>query len=369
MTVNKVKENSIRVKHGRINYKVIIGKELISRIGSIYKSDSKRGILISDRRLKDSRKMALKGLRSSGWFVQELALEAGENIKSFDKIEVVLTAMLKAKLDRDSTVFALGGGSIGDMAGFVASVYMRGIKWVGLPSSLLAQVDSCLGGKTAINHPLSKNLIGSFHQPSLVLCDTELLRSLSVRELISGFGEIVKYALICDPKFYKILEKKSIADLGVDQELMVYLIKHSLSLKANIVVSDEFDRKGLREILNFGHSFGHALESTTGFQKFQHGEAIIWGMRFALAMSVVKELISSEKWKQIDAFLKQIPVPSLPKIKPSTFFRAMQTDKKSSRGRIRMVLLKGVGKTTLAREISEFELNSAFQLMLENNDV
>ena len=353
----------VRLALGKNSYDVLIGSGISEKLAKLYKADSKRAVLISDQRLTEARKKVIKSLTDAGWNVQEIAVEAGESLKNIEQLYPIYGEMLKAGIDRSSTLFALGGGTVGDAAGFIASTYLRGIAWVGLPTTLLAQVDSSIGGKTAVNHSIGKNLIGTFYQPALVMCDTDFLRTLSERELISGLGEVVKYGLTFDKKFFGYVRDNWSAALKHDPAVMQQLVKSSAVFKAKAVMKDEFDRKGVREVLNFGHTFGHALESVTGYQKFQHGEAVIWGMRFALALSKVKGKLSVKAWQEADGFLSQIKLPALPTAAAQDFFKVMSKDKKAKNGKVRFILLKNVGQTLLDRNIEPGDLLSAFKTL------
>ncbi len=351
----------VRIALGKNSYDVLIGSGISDKLGKLYKGDSKRAVLISDQRLTAHRAKVIKSLTAAGWNVHEIAVEAGEQLKNIELLYPIYGEMLKAGIDRSSTLFALGGGTVGDAAGFIASTYLRGIPWVGIPTTLLAQVDSSIGGKTAVNHPIGKNLIGTFYQPALVVCDTDFLKTLSERELISGLGEVVKYGLTFDKKFFSYVRANWGKALKHDPQVIGQLVKASAAFKAKAVAKDEYDRKGVREVLNFGHTFGHALESVTNYEKFQHGEAVIWGMRFALALSNVKDKLPTKAWQEADGFLSQIKLPSLPNAKPEDFFKIMSKDKKAKDGKVRFILLKNIGQTVLDRNIEPAELLAAFE--------
>lgn len=354
-------KSTIKVSLGKRSYDVHIGSGIIDRIGKLYKGDSKRAVLISDKNLSEHRARVLKALAAGGWNVFEISVEAGEGLKDFETTYPIYGQMLKAGIDRSSTLFALGGGTVGDAAGFIASTYLRGIAWVGLPTTLLGQVDSSIGGKTAINHNLGKNLIGTFYQPAQVICETDFLQTLSKREIISGLGEVIKYGLTYDRKFFSYIQNHWQAAVGLNPIVIQSLVAKSVAFKARAVSKDEFDRKGTREVLNFGHTFGHALESVTNYQGFQHGEAVLWGMRFALALSRGKSGLSDKSYKEAADFLNSIKLPLLPNVKAEEFFAPMKKDKKSKDGKVRFVLLKNIGQTVLNRNISEADLLNAFK--------
>lgn len=369
-TQAKNQTHSVRVSLGARSYDVHIGAGLATRLAALYRgADSKRAVLISDERLTEHRESVKAALARDGWNVSEIAVEAGESLKELSQLYPVYGKMLKAGIDRSSTLFALGGGTIGDAAGFVASTYLRGIPWVGLPTTLLSQVDSAIGGKTAVNHPEGKNLIGTFHQPSLVVCDTDFLKTLSRREIVSGLGEAVKYGLTLDPKLLDFLRENWEAAVSCKSDVMTHVVQKSAAIKAKIVAKDEFDRSGVREVLNFGHTFGHALEKVTSYRDFQHGEAVIWGMRFALALSHVKRRLPQKVWTEADGFLATIDVPALPKVAAADFFAPMIHDKKAKDGKVRFVLLKKLGETVLDRKIESDDLHKAFELLKNAREV
>jgi len=359
------KDKKVRVALGLRSYDVHIGAGLLTRLSPLLpKSSSKRAFIISDERLDDARKQLLSALKNAGWEATEFSMAAGERLKDFSRIYPLYGALLAARANRDSTLFALGGGSIGDAGGFIASTYLRGINWVGIPTTLLAQVDSCVGGKTGVNHEHGKNLIGTFHQPSLVVCDTHFLKTLSSREVISGLGEVIKYGLIFDIEFLNEVRDNWELALQLDTDLISHLIEKSLRWKAKVVTQDEFDLKGVREALNFGHTFGHALESVTSFKTFQHGEAVIWGMRFALALSRVRGKVSNRAYQAVLEFMNEIPVPPLPpKVSAETFFSHMTKDKKIRSGHLHFVLLNGIGKAFSDSKVSERDLRQAFTMI------
>jgi 3-dehydroquinate synthase len=357
----------VKLPLGPRSYEIRIGEKILAQALSLL-DGKKRAFIVADNRLKEARADLLSALKSLGWEVEEIAVEAGEALKSIESMLPIYGELLKRRADRNSVLFALGGGSVGDAAGFVASTYMRGIAWVGIPTTLLAQVDSSVGGKTAVNYEIQneigKNLIGTTYQPSLVICDIHYLKTLSSREMVSGLGETIKYGIIYDPKFFAQLKKSWKNIVRRDSKSLISAIQKSVSWKSKIVAKDEHDRKGIREALNFGHTFGHALEASTRFELYQHGEAVIWGMRFALALSHVKGSLTKKKYRSVDDFLSMLEVPALPKsIEPQEIFDFMKKDKKMESGSVRFVLLSRLGRTFSDRFVSNDELHSAFRLM------
>ncbi len=348
---------------------ILIGEGALSSLPSLLTGRrSKKVFILADQRLKSARKLILQTLKSAGFDAVEIPVPAGEKLKDIQSVYPIYESLLSEKADRDSLLIALGGGTIGDVGGFIASTYLRGIDWIGVPTTLLAQVDSSVGGKTGINHKAGKNLIGTFHQPKAVICDTRFLKTLGRQEIISGIGEISKVALTFDPPFFSFLEKNLPALLKLDSKVAAKCIQKALQWKCVAVQKDEFDRKGVREVLNFGHTFGHALESATQYKKFQHGEAVIWGMRFAVALSEIRGHLSSKDRAQIDRFLRCLPVGSFLKFaKRDQIFPYMKKDKKSEAGSIRFVLLSRLGKSISDRKVTPADLNQAYELMLENS--
>ena len=356
---------SVPLKERR--YEVVIGENLFGmKLKSLKPQKSKKAVLVSDERLEKQREVVKAQLSLLGWDVYEISVLAGEGLKDFEKMNFFYAELLKARADRHTTLFALGGGSIGDAAGFVASTYMRGIRWVGLPTTLLAQVDSSIGGKTAVNHALAKNLIGTFHQPSAVYCDLQFLRTLSKREMVSGLGEVIKYGLIYEPKLFSYIQKNWHAALQFNTTVLQHLVKSSVQIKAKKVGADEFDRKGLREALNFGHTFAHALESVTDYKVFQHGEAVIWGQRFALAVSALQGHLKKKDWQICDEFLARIEVPQLPTHAGfENYYSAMMKDKKIVDGKVRFVLLKKMGRVVLDKNVEKTTLLKAYEWLVK----
>lgn len=339
-------------------------KNLLEAKSDLNKLNSKKAFLVWDRKLVSQKKSVVRGLKKMGWKVADLPVTAGESLKDIKNTYPIFGKLLKLGADRNSVLFALGGGSVGDAAGFIAATYLRGIQWVGLPTTLLAQVDSSVGGKTGINHTDGKNLIGSFHMPRVVICDVETLKTLSRKEVISGLCEAIKYGLVFDKNFYRQCVKSWGAFLKKDQSSLIPVIARSLTWKCHVVAKDFEDRLGAREKLNFGHTFGHALEAVTGYKKFQHGEAVLWGMRFALALSEVRGHLSTKKRIELDDFLKSIPVPKLPpKVTLAQYQKHMQKDKKKRQGKIHFVLLDKLGKTVSDNGVKTSDLQKAFKML------
>jgi 3-dehydroquinate synthase len=343
----------------------LIGQKTYLKLKGIVPPSVSKIVLVHDQKLGAYAKKVQKFLTSEfGHKVLVFSVEAGEKFKSLSSIEKMAQKCSSNNVDRHSVFIAIGGGSIGDGVGFLASIYMRGVQWIGMPSTLLAQVDSSLGGKTAVNVKSSKNILGTFHQPMSILCDVDLLTSLSQRELISGFGEIVKYAVLFDPKFFDWLERHLYTILAGNKQDLSKAIEKSLHWKYQIVNEDFRDLTGRRELLNFGHTFGHALEAISGYKLFQHGEAVIWGMRFALNVSFVKKLISKADLARILSVLDRVPVRPLPsKMSFAKICQLMRKDKKAVGGDYRFVLVSSIGKPLSRQKVSQSELEASWKLL------
>ena len=354
----------INLKFGSRACPIIIGANAIKTIATYLPRQQTKIYILSDKKLTRARRQLIGILKTSNHLIYEIPLKAGESLKSLKAIDSIVGELIKKKADRHSLIMALGGGTIGDVAGFVAATYMRGIPWIGIPTTLLAQVDSSVGGKTGINHISGKNLIGSFHQPQLVICDTQYLKTLGPREFNSGVGEIVKYALTFDQDFFQYLQKNMGALLKRNPKVVSHVVEKSLKWKASVVAKDEYDRKGIREVLNFGHTFGHALEAYTDYKSYQHGEAVIWGMRYALALSIQRGHLGIKDFARMDAELSSIKIVRLPRgLRFQDILALMKTDKKSLQHHVRFVLLDKIGHAILDHQVSEDDLKIAFEFL------
>lgn len=297
-------------------------------------------------------------LSGSDWKPRVLTLPSGESTKSLAHLSDIYDVSLAWNIDRTTPVLALGGGVIGDIAGFAASTLLRGLPLVQLPTSLLAQVDSSIGGKTGINHELGKNLVGTFYQPVFVCSDANTLTTLPDREWIGGLAEVIKHALIADSDFLTWLDEHLDLLLGRDESTVGTMITRAARIKANIVSKDERDL-GLRATLNFGHTFAHALEKVSGYGHFTHGEAVFVGMKAAIALS-------AQNNPKLDvnrpaSVFARLPVPSIPSfLEFGQLLDAMKLDKKRASGKMRFVLLRTIGEAYVSSEIEEKDVESAW---------
>jgi 3-dehydroquinate synthase len=297
-------------------------------------------------------------LERAGAACLRIALPDGEAFKTWETLNRIFDALLAAQADRRTVLVALGGGVVGDLTGFAAATYQRGIAHVQVPTTLLAQVDSSVGGKTAINHPLGKNMIGAFHQPSAVVVDTATLASLPPREYVAGLAEVVKYGAIHDVKFLDWIEDQADLLARRDAGALAHAIRRSCEIKAAIVAQDERE-SGVRALLNFGHTFGHAIESAAGYGKWLHGEAVAAGMAMAARFSVRQGRARSSEADRLVALLARFGLP----VRPPDFDRRvwleyMGRDKKNEAGRITLVLLERLGHAVVAKDTSMPELEA-----------
>ena len=290
---------------------------------------------------------------------------AGERYKRLARVESLAEQLVHAGADRDTILLAFGGGVIGDLTGFLAAIYMRGIRYVGVPTTVLAQVDSSLGGKTGVNLPAGKNLIGSFHHPLAVFSDIDLLRTLPAAELRSGLQEANKAGIIYDAKLVRYLEQNADVVLASDPAALARVIAASVKVKADVVSKDERE-SGLRMILNFGHTIGHAIEAATNYRKLLHGEAVAWGSIAALHVSLNRGRITHEEFARMaNLILRYGPIPPF-RADPAKLVALTSGDKKKRSGRRAFVLSTGIGTTEIAYDVTDAELLTATRSMLED---
>ncbi len=284
--------------------------------------------------------------------------EAAKNLSTFEK---VCRALSKAGADRKAVVVAVGGGVVGDVAGFVAASYLRGVHLVHIPTTLVGQVDSAIGGKTGVNLPEGKNLVGAFYQPDLVVCDATMLETLPDREYRSGLYEILKYGVIGDARLFESLEKNLEQVLQRDASPLDRVITRCIAQKARITAADERE-SGRREILNFGHTFGHALESITRYRVYRHGEAVGWGMIAASLLAIATDHLTPAVAARIISLVRRIgPLPKLPRVSDRQIIAAMRSDKKSRAGRLRFVLPRRIGKAEWGVEVPDELLGAVWR--------
>lgn len=358
-------DSRIRVDLGPRAYEVFF-EELISLPAHLRRAGLRPGmcLLVTDRNVAELYAGSLKEeLAGQGWHPVDITLPAGETTKSARELQRIYDMSLARGIDRATPVLALGGGVVGDLAGFAAATLLRGLPLVQLPTTLVAQVDSAIGGKTGINHAAGKNLIGAFYQPQFVLADPDTLLSLPDREWTSGLAEVVKHALISDEAFFRFLEDRWDAVAERDPSVVRPLVRRAAAVKARVVEKDEREA-GLRAVLNFGHTFAHAIERTAGYGVFTHGEAVAVGMRAALHLS--HQMHGDLDSDRADRLVARIPVPTgLESLELDELMNAMQTDKKVQGGRLRLVLLDQIGHAYVTDQVERRDVEAAWRYVLE----
>jgi 3-dehydroquinate synthase len=352
---------TLQVDVGHSRYPILIGPGLLADAGLLDAHIPGRDLLIVTntavaRLYLATLREGLKGRR-----IAECILPDGEQHKTLQTAALVIEALVANKMNRDATVLALGGGVVGDIAGFAAACYQRGVRYVQVPTTLLAQVDSSVGGKTGVNHPAGKNLIGAFHQPLCVIADTDTLTTLADRELRAGLAEVIKYGCVWDPQLFDWLDDNMAKLLARDLGELTHAIGRSCEIKATVVAKDEREQN-LRAILNFGHTFGHAIEAGTSFETYLHGEAIGLGMLIAADLSRRIGLIEGSVKDRIRDILGNAGLPvEAPRLGATRALELMQMDKKVLAGTVRLVLLEKLGKAVVTGDYPQAALDATLR--------
>jgi len=346
------------VELGARPYDIHIGSSMVAQTLSLTSLQGRRLKVLTDANLAASHLPALLAALNLQ-AADALILPAGEPSKTWHSAEQVLDWMLGQKLARDAVLLAFGGGVMGDLSGFCAAIYQRGIDFVQVPTTLLAMVDSSVGGKTGVNHARGKNLIGAFHQPRAVIADLALLKTLPRRELSAGAAEVIKYGMLADAGFFATLEDGGIDRLmALEPETSATVVERCCALKAQIVAEDEFETTGRRALLNLGHTFGHAVETYTGYTEWLHGEAVGLGLVMAADLSARLGWISMAEAARCQALVARAGLPTTPPagMTPQDFRRLMAGDKKVAAGQLRLVLLKQLGEAVLTADFDDSKL-------------
>jgi 3-dehydroquinate synthase len=343
---------TIEIRSNQNRYDAVVGSQLLDRIGQLIvgKVQGSRCAVISDTNVAPHfADRVMKSLEAGNFQPTLITVPAGEKSKSLEQAGEICERMLAAALDRQSFVVGLGGGMIGDLSGFVAAIFQRGIPHVQIPTTLLAMVDSSIGGKTAVNTRTGKNLIGAFHHPALVIDDVDLLKTLPRRDFNQGFAEIIKHAIIADAKMFEQLK-----DWKADALALQPLITRNIEIKSNIVAKDERDRTGDRALVNFGHTVGHAIERASDYEQFRHGEAISLGIVAACNVSTKKAGLPKDQQKAIVDLLQSFELPTrLPSDFPrAKILEAIPFDKKFEGGKIRFVVTSAIGSPRLSTDVT-----------------
>jgi 3-dehydroquinate synthase len=340
--------DTIKVKLGERSYPIHIGSGLLADPALLEQSIEAEQVLVVSNEIVAPLYLARIEQALAKRRLRTIVLPDGERHKTIDTFSKLIDELIDAGFHRDACLFALGGGVVGDVAGFAAASYQRGIDFVQIPTTLLAQVDSSVGGKTAVNHTRAKNMIGAFYQPRAVLTDTDTLRTLPAREFAAGLAEVIKYGLIVDADFFSWLEGHIEALIALDTDALRHAIRRSCEIKAEIVAADERER-GQRALLNLGHTFGHALETIGRYERWLHGEAVAIGMSLAARTSHALGLVDRQDCERIDALLRRAGLPiEAPDVDADEVLSRMQLDKKAGRSGLKLILLEAIGRGVVA---------------------
>ena len=349
---------TLKVDVGHTNYPIVIGPDLLGDRAVLEPLVEGRDLCVVTNTTVAP--LYLERLRTtlSGRRITECVLADGEQHKNLATVGQVVDRLVEAKMNRDATLLALGGGVVGDIAGFAAAIYQRGVRYVQVPTTLLAQVDSSVGGKTGVNHPGGKNLIGAFYQPLAVIADTATLSTLPDREMHAGLAEIIKYGCLWDPILFDWLELNIGKLASRDAAALEYAIARSCEIKAAVVAQDEREN-GIRAILNFGHTFGHAIEAATCYETYLHGEAVALGMLMAASLSHRLGLLDGDENQRIRDLVARAGLPTVaPRIGVVRAFELMQMDKKVLAGKVRLVLLAHIGRAVVTADYAQDALDA-----------
>ena len=351
----------LNINLGKRSYDILLGSGLLGKLGECLSQivEPSRIVLITHPSLfKIYGDKVLSGFKDQGWTADLIEVEEGETSKTLGQAEKIFDRLLDLKCDRKSVLIALGGGVIGDLVGFVAATFQRGVPFVQVPTTLLSQVDSSVGGKTAVNHPKGKNMIGAFYQPCLVLADLDTLQTLPQKEFRAGLAEIIKYGVISDSSLFEYLEKNVEKILQLDKKCLEYIIKTSCSIKAEVVEKDELENH-YRMILNFGHTLGHAIEALTHYSKFIHGEAVAIGMVYAAKLSQKLGKCQEGIPRRLDRLVRKFGLPAdLPDLHSKAIIESLYHDKKTMNHKIKFILVKEIGIVEIVDDIPEEKIIS-----------
>lgn len=349
----------LRIDLADRSYDILIGRNFLSRLGDhlSHLKSVRRALVVTNPAInKLYGKVLFEGLKSAGLAVECAEIPEGETHKTLQDAQTVYDHLIENQYDRNTLLVALGGGVIGDLTGFIAATFLRGVPYIQIPTTLLSQVDSSVGGKTAVNHPKGKNLIGAFYQPRLVAIDLDTLRSLPPDEFRAGMAEVIKYGVIEDPKLFAFLEKNSEKILRQDTKCLETIIETSCAIKAKVVERDERE-SSYRMVLNFGHTIGHAIEALTDYSQFKHGEAVAIGMVYAAKLSCQLGKCSEKAVQRVESLVKQYGLPShLPEFSASEYIQTMHRDKKAHDRNIRFILVKDIGSVEIVNHVAEADI-------------
>jgi len=346
---------TIRVNLSANSYNIHIDNGILERVGDTLVKEKTpcKTLLITDKNIeKVYGSIVMESLKRNKFDVRLVTLKPGEEQKTLETACILYDTCFDHKLDRNSLIVALGGGVVGDISGFVAATFMRGIPFIQVPTSLLAQVDSSIGGKVAVNHPKGKNMIGSFYQPKAVFVDTDTLSTLPAPELVAGLMEVIKYGVIKNAELFEYIEKSLYDILQLNHNALLKIIATSCQIKANVVEEDEKE-KHLRAILNYGHTIGHAIETVTNYKKYRHGEAVAIGMLYATRIAIDMRLADNTVFERQLSLIKRLGLPLQTGLKPEEIVKTLYADKKVIAGRLRFILPTKIGEVIISDQVTE----------------
>ncbi len=355
----------VQVNLGEQSYDIHIGNNCLAGLPALLTGlpRKSRCMLVSDELVYSLYADQVAGiLRSAGLEIETAVIKGGESCKNLSTLSWLYEQMIEKGLDRKSSVLALGGGVVGDLAGFAAATFMRGIGYIQIPTSLLAQVDSSVGGKTGVNLPLGKNLVGAFYQPGLVFADVNLLNTLAEKEYQTGLAEVIKYGIIWDHEFFNYLAENMERIKQRDMECLIHIVSRCCEIKAEIVGQDEKEN-GIRALLNLGHTFGHAFEALTDYEVFTHGQAVAIGMVYAARLAAALDMLPEQDAEKITVLIKNYGLPiHYGDLNPRDIVERMYLDKKSTGGQIKLVLPLGIGKSEIVSGINDARIEEILKV-------
>ena len=355
----------VKVELGANSYDIFIGTKILDGVGKFIAESkfTQKVLIVTDSNVEKFLDSLTDSLKAYEINFEVAVIPAGETSKNLREAEKIYTRAIEIGLDRKSPIIAFGGGVVGDLAGFIAATYLRGVPFIQVPTTLLSQVDSSVGGKTAVNHELGKNLIGAFYQPKAVFIDLETLKTLPDREIKCGLGEVVKYGIISDEKFFEYLELNAEKILNRDVEVLTQIIKRSCEIKAEVVSLDEKET-GLRRILNFGHTIAHAVEKITNYEKYRHGEAVAIGMLGAALISWTLGRINFNEVARLKDLLDKLGlVTNCAGCDVEEMYKLTFRDKKTVGGKVNWVLMDNFGKVGITNEVSADDVKKALKIL------
>lgn len=358
--------HTIPLELGKETYSITVAPNLRENLADYLQpwNSGQTWIVITQQAILDHYSHVVDALREAGYKLNVIIVPGDESAKNIDEANKVWSKMVEAGADRSSVLLALGGGVVGDLGGFVAATYMRGIPVIQIPTTLLAMIDSAIGGKTAVNLAAGKNLVGAIYQPKAVLIDPEFLQTLPRRNVISSLAEAVKYGFIRDLAIFELFQHR-FADLVSlkDQDLLSQVIAKSCKIKAQIVSNDQFEQ-GERKLLNYGHTIGHAFETISGYGELYHGEAVLYGMRCANYISHQKGLLSESEYQKAQAVLAQFELPALVDISSDAVLKVVAHDKKFINGKLSFILIDGIGNGIISTEVSSADIVESLKMVM-----